>query len=527
MRDEDSDAIGDLRPAAGTRREELPKSYVWTLDFPEQDFKLGEGRACDQEGRGAEIVALDEAARVVRVKRGRAAGEDPPTSLIPGGPYDYSKQENALFAIVERVAASGLAPGGGFDAALDLLTRRPPRLAPGAPALADEPLDLKVLAEQVRSLQDSALVIQGPPGTGKTYTGARLAVDLMRHGRTVGVVSTSHKAIINMLRAIDEAADEARFDFVGWKRPGDGAGTEYASARFGSDAQSAQCIGATGWYWADPDQRAAVDVLFVDEAGQVSLADALACAHAARNVVLLGDPQQLAHVSQGIHAHGSGASVLAHLLGDRATVDRMQGVFLDRSWRLHPDVCRFVSDTMYDGRLTSVEHCATQRVISPGLTGTGLRWLAVEHAGNRQRAPEEVAAIREQVELLLGGSFVDAQGLERPLTLDDILIVAPYNAQVRRLKAAMPGARIGTVDKFQGQEAPVVFFSMTSSSGDDVPRGLDFLFSKNRLNVAVSRAQALAVVVCSPALLHSQCRTVGDMQLINMLCRFADVAEPA
>jgi uncharacterized protein len=286
-------------------------------------------------------------------------------------------------------------------------------------------------------------------------------------------------------------------------------------------------VGATAWHWAHPDQRAAVDVLFIDEAGQMSLADAMACAHGARSVVLLGDPQQLAHVSQGIHAHGSGASVLAHLLGDRATVDRTRGVFLARSWRLHPDVCRFVSDTMYDGQLVSVEHCASQRVISPGLTGTGLRMLAVEHTGNRQRAHEEVAAIREQVDLLLGGRFVDAHGLERPLTLEDILIVAPYNAQVRCLKAAMPHARIGTVDKFQGQEAPVVFFSMTSSSGDDIPRGLDFLFSKNRLNVAVSRAQALAVVVCSPALLHSRCRTVADMQLINMLCRFADMAVSA
>jgi uncharacterized protein len=167
-----------------------------------------------------------------------------------------------------------------------------------------------------------------------------------------------------------------------------------------------------------------------------------------------------------------------------------------------------------------------QAVESGGLTGSGVRLLEVEHVENRQCAPEEAAVIAHEVGRLLdGGVYTDAQGLEHALTLDDILVVAPFNAQVRYLRERLPaGARVGTVDKFQGQQAPVVFFSMTSSSGEDVPRGMDFLFSRNRLNVAVSRAQALAVVVCSPRLLWARCNTVEQMRLVNALCAFADEA---
>ena len=258
----------------------------------------------------------------------------------------------------------------------------------------------------------------------------------------------------------------------------------------------------------------------------MSLADAIAVAQGAESVVLLGDPQQLAHVSQGTHPHGSGASVLEHLLGDHDTVPVGRGAFLDRTWRMHPEICDFVSRAMYDRRLRSVEGCERQRVDSVGLADSGLRLIEVDHSDNRQRSLEEAAAIRTEVDrLLAGGRWTDRHGVTHDLTLDDILVVAPYNAQVRCLKAVLPpGARVGTVDKFQGQQAPVVFFSMTSSSGDDVPRGMDFLFSRNRLNVAVSRAQAMAVVVCSPALMWTQCNTVLQMQLVNMLCRFADEA---
>jgi superfamily I DNA and/or RNA helicase len=280
-----------------------------------------------------------------------------------------------------------------------------------------------------------------------------------------------------------------------------------------------------------------LDYLFIDEAGQVSLADTVAMGTAARNLVLLGDPQQLPQVRQGIHPAGSGVSVLEHLLGpseshraDRATPSNTvaddRGVFLAQTWRMHPDICRFVSDLSYDGRLASAPGRERQRVESSGLRGSGLRYIGVEHTGNAQHSQEEAEAVAAEVEQLLnGGTFTDHEGRTRPLDTNDILVVAPYNMHVRCLKDKLPqGVDVGTVDKFQGREAPVVFFSMASSTGQDVPRGLEFLFNRNRFNVAISRARALAVVVSSPRLMDVKCRTVDQMRLANMLCRYVEAA---
>ncbi len=513
--------------------EELPKSWRWTLTFPEQEYKLGPGDVDEPLAeQGVTIEELDEAKRTVVVKRGKKKGEEPPLALGPGGPFATEAQRHALLRFAGRVASHGLEPCKQLDAATDILLRRAPRLQPGTPPLTDAPVDLERLKQQVRGLDSSVLVVQGPPGTGKTYSGARLALDLMQQGKRVGVMATSHKAINNFVEAIDEAATEAGESFRGWKKcsdPDDGCRSDRVVSigkRPPDDDGPLNLIAATAWHWAHEDEVGSVDVLFVDEAGQVSLADAVAVSQAANSVVLLGDPQQLAHVSQGTHAHDSGVSVLEHLLRGEDTIPPERGVFLETSWRMHPEVCGFVSKTMYDGRLGPVAGCEQQRIDSPGLSGSGLRMIGVEHFDNRGRSPEEADAVAAEVGRLLdGGSYVDRDGERHPLTLDDILVVAPYNAQVRCLRAALSdGARVGTVDKFQGQEAPVVFFSMASSSGDDVTRGMSFLFSRNRLNVAVSRAQALAVVVCSPALLGARCSTVEDMRLVNMLGQFAAAA---
>ncbi len=522
LRDEDPEAIGDLAPADDVPLEEVAQSYLHPLRFPPQQHKLGPGILVDPaSGKGYEVPRIDDEAGLVWLKRGKKSLHKPlPEALVPPKPIPQNAQIAALRALAARVIEEGL----GDDVACDLLRRRPPALGAGS------------LAEQVGALGSGALFIQGPPGSGKTYTGARLVCGLLREGRRVGVAATSHKAIGKLLDEIEAAADEQGLAFVGLKKASAGnPESVYASMHIASSTDNAAfppsgegvgLIAGTPWLWAREEMRGSVDVLFVDEAGQVALADAVAIAGAARSMVLLGDPQQLAHVSQGTHPRGSGASVLEHLLGERETVAAGEGVFLAETFRMHPDVCRFVSDAMYDGRLSPVRGCERQAVASAGLSGAGVRMLEVEHAENRQCAPEEAVVIAEQVELLLdGGRFTDARGLKHALTLDDILVVAPFNAQVRYLRDRLPaGARVGTVDKFQGQQAPVVFFSMTSSSGEDVPRGMDFLFSRNRLNVAVSRAQALAVVVCSPRLLWARCNTVEQMRLVNALCAFADEA---
>jgi superfamily I DNA and/or RNA helicase len=231
-------------------------------------------------------------------------------------------------------------------------------------------------------------------------------------------------------------------------------------------------------------------------------------------------------VSQAIHPPGAGPSVLEHLLGDHATVPRDRGFFIDETRRMHPDVCRFVSEAVYEGRLDSFEDCARQDLSAPGeLSGTGVRFVPVVHEGNVRQAPEEARAIASHLEQVLGGRYFMADGEARPLEPQDVMVVAPYNAQVRCLREHLPaGVRVGTVDKFQGQEAAVTFFSMATSSGAELPRNLEFLFSRNRLNVAISRARCLAVLVCSSELLHVVCRSAEQIRLVNALCRLVEVA---
>ena len=537
LREEDSEAIGELIEA-GLPREPIARSELIALRYPPQDHKLSAGGAVDPAlEKGVTIERIDEDARIVWIRRGIRNGDPLPSALIPGGPYDTTVQRDALATFGERVRDRGVEPIGDLDASADLLLARDPRFVAGTPALQGNSLDLEVLRDQVAGLDSSVLFVQGPPGSGKTWLGGRLAVDLMRRGLRVGVAATSHKAIANLISETDASARDEGFAYRGLKKcSGDEDDSAVDSPNVDNEPDRSafppapedgyQLLAGTAWLWAWEGMREAVDVLFIDEAGQVSLADAIAMAQGARSVVLLGDPQQLAHVSQGTHPRGSGDSVLVHLLGDRATVPPERGVFLERTWRMHPEVCSFVSQTMYDGRLWSVEGTELQAVDSPGLSGCGLRMLGVDHDDCRQRSVEEAECIAAEYDKLLGGGrWRDRHGEWHDLTLDDILVVAPYNAQVRCLKSKLPpGARAGTVDKFQGQQAPVVFFSMASSSGDDVPRGMSFLFSRNRLNVAVSRAQALAVVVCSPRLLWTRCGSVEDMRLVNMLCRFEAAA---
>lgn len=281
--------------------------------------------------------------------------------------------------------------------------------------------------------------------------------------------------------------------------------------------------------WAREDMAESVDVLFVDEAGQMALANVLALSPAATSIVLLGDPQQLDQPQRGLHPLGAEVSALGHLLNGHATITADQGVFLTETRRLHPDVCAFTSELFYEGRLTSRPENAKQRLnAGDPLGGTGLRFASLEHTGNQNESPEEVERVVALVDGLLqsGATWTNKKGETHALMVEDILIVAPYNAQVSALAERLPaGARVGTVDKFQGQEAPVVFYSMATSTPEDAPRGMEFLYSGNRLNVAVSRARCVAVIVASPTLFQVQCRTPRQIELANAFCRYLEMAQ--
>ena len=364
--------------------------------------------------------------------------------------------------------------------------------------------------------------------SGKTYTGARMAVELMRRGERVGVTALSHKAIHKFLEEVAVAAREREFTFRGRKKCADDPATRYEDEFVDSSARNddlldpeLNLVAGTAWLFARRKMDQTLDTLFIDEGGQVSLADAIAVGTAARNLILLGDPNQLAQVSQGSHPPGADASVLGHLLGDDETVRPEMGLFLEETWRLRPEICRFTSQTFYEGRLRPAR-AAYVRWLG---AGHGIRFLPVEHRGHRQQSPEEAEAIAAEIETLVG-TQLSQRGGTRPLGHEDVIVVAPYNAHVRCLRSMLPDAvRVGTVDKFQGQEAAVVFYSMASSAAEEVPRGLDFLFSRNRLNVATSRAQCLAYLVASPRLLDASCRTVEQIRLANALCRLVELAD--
>lgn len=467
-----------------------------------------EGLSDDPDRRGFTSVTVagcddpEAPTEVVIVERQPTGGEvytQVPFALTPGAPISTTLLQNAV-ADTAALIAAGL-PNLPADALTDIFLRRPPRTLSGNPL----PRTGDVVADLTAALLDldsSYLAVHGPPGTGKTYTSGHVIANLIGdHQWNIGVVAQSHAVVENLFKDVMAAGvDGAR---VGKKRHTVSTGwTELGPGDYSDFLCQGGCvIGGTAWDFANANkfERESLDLLVIEEAGQFSLANTVAVARAARNLMLLGDPQQLPQVSQGTHPEPVDGSALGWLVDGHATLPPERGYFLDRSFRMHPDVCHAVSRLSYDGRLLSHETVTAARRLD-GVT-PGVRTLPVSHLGNATESPEEADAIVAEIRRLLGTPWTD-RDVTRPLDQDDILIVTPYNAQVvllrRRLDAAgLPRIRAGTVDKFQGQQAPVVFVSMTASSIDDVPRGISFLLNRNRLNVAVSRAKYLAVLVRS------------------------------
>src|SRR5262249_32956009 len=342
------------------------------------------------------------------------------------------------------------------------------------------------------ALDNTTLAIQGPPGAGKTFLGARMICDLVHAGKTIGVCAQSHKVIRNLLDAVVPAAHEERVAVTLLQKvrepsetphPRIAESTDNAEVRTALRDGSARIAGGTTWMWAREEFMDSVDVLFVDEAGQMSLANVLAIAPSAGSVVLLGDPQQLEQPIQGLHPEGSAVSALEHVLDHRQTIAADCGLFLDQTWRLPPEICAFTSEAFYEGRLRPHAAPGAQVLRGAGrFDGAGLFFVPVEHDANQSASREEVEAIvRLAGELLRGGvEWSDRDGDRHALQLADLLAIAPYNAQVADLAAQLPrGARVGTVDRFQGQEAPVVLYSLTTSTPEDAPRGMEFLYNPN------------------------------------------------
>jgi uncharacterized protein len=543
----DDDLLDENGALAGLEFEaELPapgRSVVHRYRFPGQEFAIRKGDELHlpmPDGRAfGSVEAVDAKARTIDVRKSGACAELHPTSVFRHELVRAQVLADSLLRLGEWVAEHGVAGPGPHRAARDLLLGRGPRLAGGqggGALTAPGEGGVEAARRLVRRLEGGTLAIQGPPGSGKTYTGARMITELVRAGKTVGICAVSHKVISNLLAQVGEAAAEeslavARIQKV--KEPNT-APADVVETRDNPPVLSAlrgrtaQVAGGTAWMWSRPEFKGAVDVLFVDEAGQMSLANVLALAQGGTNLVLLGDPRQLEQPVQGTHPEGAGVSALDHVLGGHATIPVDRGLFLGETWRLPPRICAFTSEQFYESRLSS--HAGLERQALLGdlpYAGAGLWFVPSRHDANQNASAEEVEQVAALVARLTAGDvrWRDREGRESVLGLDDVLVIAPYNAQVADLAARLPeGARVGTVDKFQGQEAPVVIYSLTTSTPEDAPRGMEFLYSPNRFNVATSRAKCACIVVGSPRLFEPDCRNPRQMRLANAFCRFLEVA---
>ncbi len=545
--EEDHEAIGGLElDATITPYYYSPRdrNLVYVYTFPNQQYKIEAGEKCicpeiDTQSKH-EIITIDTENNRLHLKLSNKFNPADVHSLIPPGPIGTADQQKSLQRIAQHVVLHGFEQK---SALLDIILARAPRLKDreAGATIQPESLEAEKITEIIQALDDSYLVIQGPPGTGKSTKAASIILKLIANQKRVAILAGKHKAIHNLLHKIEEIAQERGERFVGlqkFSKTNNGSKFEsklkqpMISPFDDNEVLNTQHMLVTGvqWFLSTEQMVGKYDYLFIDEAGQLSLADALACAPVAKNIILLGDPLQLAHVSQGTHPIGTGCSVLEHLLGEHATIPGDRGIFLDISYRMAPGICDFISSAVYDDRLHAHPPTLTNSVTSSGLSGSGLRYMPVTHQANMRSSLEEAERIAHEIQLLLQGEVVLRDKPRRAIEPRDILVVTPYNAQRtlihKQLTArGISGIEIGTVDKFQGLEAPVVFYSMATSSVDEIPRNIEFLFEQNRFNVALSRAQCLAIIVCSPKLLNVRCSNPEQIALVNMLCALVEYCE--
>lgn len=515
------------------------RSVIDRYAYPFQEVEIGsKGKLYAPDGRAfGEVTAHDRTARLMDVEKGPSRADDHPGEVFSANVIPTKTLQKSVMRFAERFLAASSADRPPSDCGIGLLHRLLPRLRSSTFAQEEQESSQERAVRSVAALEKTTLAIQGPPGAGKTHVGAEMIRVLVGQGRRVGVTATSHKVIRNLLEEVlKQSSDAGEVVRVGARvREASTASNRIREFEKDEPALAAletheiDVLGGTAWLWATEGAVGALDVLCVDEAGQMSLATVLSVAQATNSLVLLGDPQQLEQPLKGAHPDGVGISALQHVLGDHETMPADRGIFLPTTWRMSPTICAFTSELFYEGKLDSKPGLAAQALCGTGVFDGSRLWLVpVDHDGNQSASDEEVDVVARIVATLLtpGATWIDENGSAQALTARDLRIVAPFNAQVNRITERLGplAVPVGTVDKFQGQTAAVVIYSMTTSHPEDAPHGMEFLYSLNRLNVATSRARCAVILVASPHLLEPECRTPRQMQLANALCRYREMA---
>ncbi len=535
---EDIDCLGGLKRTK-TKPSLIKQSYLYEYRYDvNQDTKLKEGSRCYgimDTSSNTIPVTIEE----LNLEKGLAYIKaaikyqilSQKIHLIPAPLKLPDTILQAIYDIIKEWQKTGKLSG----AIRDFLLRNRPNILNNISGniLSGKRKLLAEVADTVSKLNNSTLCIQGPPGSGKTFTAAHVIVDLIKKGKIVGVTSNSHKSIAHLIDAAMQKANQQGVSFFAVKVQNKSEDfhvqselvKEVKKIEKAFDGQ-VKLIGGTAWAFSNKLAESKLDYLFVDEAGQVSIANLFGISRSTKNIVLMGDQMQLSQPIRGSHPGESGTSCLNYLLQEHQTIPRDLGVFLEKTFRLHPKLCRFISGAVYEGRLSSEDITGDRCLIAPQkslvLADSGVLFMPVEHEDNSQESEEEVEEIKKIVTDLLKFGFKDENGNHRNLTIDDILIVAPYNMQVQKVQEAIPDAKVGTVDKFQGQEAAVVIFSMCASNVETSNRGLKFLLSRNRINVAISRAQILSIIVGNPNLANISCSTIEQIELVNLFCKLLE-----
>lgn len=505
--------------------------------FPpqESDIHVGDTVSDVLGDTFGEVTGVSMEDQTIDIKKnGDSININPQAIQVKPKTFRHNVLADSLFKVAAAVRQYGFGKNMPYAAAQDLLMKNSPRFTSNFTGNLLKPNEDHV-AGAIRLaaiLDNSVLAIQGPPGSGKTYTGAMMIMQLVREGYKIGLTAVSHKAIRNLLAKLKSEAKKQGLKLtVGHKSDGSfDDGDDVIELDKNSGALEALAggavIGATAWLWASDAAENSLDYLFVDEAGQMSLTNVLAACRCTKNLILLGDPQQLEQPQQGSHPEGSDVAALTHLLDGKKTIADAKGIFIKTTRRLHPHICRLTSELYYESRLEPIAGLDRQAIGGKTLfAGSGLFHVPVEHKGNQSKSIEEAAVVKQIVnDLVKHGTWTDHEDKTHKIKPGDIAIVTPYNAQIAALEELLPGYSIGTVDKFQGQEAPVVIYSMASSSSQDAPRGMSFLYSPNRFNVATSRAMCICILVASPLLFEPECKSIDQMRWANAMCRYKELA---
>ena len=536
---DDRECIGNMKLVSQFQDK---RSFEYKYIFPEQEYKLKKGRSViiannndpERADYAGTIQALDQINRTIVLRKGISKEQKQlPRTLSIGEKVMEQSRFNNLNQNIYNFCENILENKKGYEALKSFLNRDIPNIKgikPGSKIINSENFDIEI-PDIISRLNSSYIFLQGPPGTGKTFQSGNAIVELIKNKKRIAITANSHKVIHNLLERVEKIAKKQNVLFNGLKMGNpDNEDTFYKGKLIKTDKNEKHYIdglkereillyAGTKYHLSQWYYRSKIDYLFIDEAGQISLADLIALGGIAKNIILVGDQQQLKQPSQGNHPGSSGTSVLDYLLEGKDTVEPEKGIFLNRTFRMHPNINSFVSDNFYENKLLTNPENKNRKIELPPnfyIDKEGIHTIMMDHEDCAQTSEEELKKIDEIIKKLIGKKFTDADKKERPLTIEDFLIVSPYNAQVNFLLARLPeGTRCGTIDRFQGQQAPVTIISMTSSDLESLPRDKSFFFNRNRLNVAISRAQCLSVILFNPKLLESPPKSYEEFKMIN------------